>query len=89
MMNHEGGMGARTLSNELEAEQAQYVAEAGLQHALWQTALQGCGPYTNLTNQALGGGSYTTNLTSGLGSTTSYHHPGGSGQLDQQRQSGR
>ncbi len=72
MMNHEGSMGARTVSNALQAEQARYVAEAGLQHALWQTEQQGCGPYTNLTNQALGSDSYTTNLTSGLGSTTSF-----------------
>ncbi len=72
MMNHEGSMGARTVSNALQAEQARYVAEAGLQHGLWQTEQQGCGPYTNLTNQVLGSDSYTTNLTSGLGSNTSY-----------------
>ena len=74
-MNHGSGMGARTISNELQAAQAHYVAEAGLQHALWQTKQQGCGPYANLTNQALGSDSYTTNLTSGLGSTSSYSIP--------------
>lgn len=72
MMNHEAGMGARSISSELEAAQARYVAEAGLQHALWQTEQQGCGPYTDITSQAFANDSYTTSLTTDLGGTTSY-----------------
>ncbi|MCU7935398.1 MAG: DNRLRE domain-containing protein [Candidatus Thiodiazotropha sp. (ex Dulcina madagascariensis)] len=72
MMSHESNVNIKTLNNDLEAKQAEYVAQAGLNHALWQTGQQGCGPYTDLTSQPLAGNSYTTTLTTDLGSTTSY-----------------
>ncbi|MCU7870564.1 MAG: DNRLRE domain-containing protein [Candidatus Thiodiazotropha sp. (ex Lucinoma borealis)] len=72
MMNYEGALGVKSISSEHEAEQAHYVTEAGLQHALWQASEQGCGPYTDFTNQAFGNHSYTTTLTTDLGSITSY-----------------
>jgi hypothetical protein len=72
MMHHETIVNSKTLNNDLESKQAEYVAQAGLNHALWQTAQQGCGPYTDLTSQPLAGDSYTTTLTTDLGSTTSY-----------------
>ncbi|MCM8855464.1 MAG: DNRLRE domain-containing protein [Candidatus Thiodiazotropha sp.] len=72
MMNFEGAHGVKRISSELVTEKARYVTEAGLQHALWQTEKQGCGPYTDFTNQAIGNHSYTTTLTTDLGSITSY-----------------
>ena len=60
------------VNREIEASQADYVVQAGLQHGLRHAARQGCGPYTNLVNTALGGHQYTTSLTTDLGSTTAY-----------------
>ena len=45
---------------------------AGVNHARWQLAQQGCGPFTDLTGEPLGDHSYTTTLTTNLGSTTAY-----------------
>jgi type II secretory pathway pseudopilin PulG len=59
-------------AGELEAARAEYVAQAGLQHALRELAQQGCGPYTDLTNHPFGGDEYDTQLTHDLGATTAY-----------------
>jgi Tfp pilus assembly protein PilX len=72
LMNAESALESNTAGSELDAQQAQYVAEAGLSHALWLAQQQGCGPYSNLTDEPLGNDKYTTNLTTDLGSTTSY-----------------
>jgi hypothetical protein len=72
MMHHQSAVNIKTLNNDLEAKQAEYVTQAGLNHALWHTGQQGCGPYSDLTSQPLAGDSYTTTLTTDLGSTTSY-----------------
>ncbi len=69
---NQSAINVRATNGELEAARAEYVAQAGFQHALRQHAQQGCGPYTDLTNQPLGSHSYTTSLTTNLGSTTSY-----------------
>jgi hypothetical protein len=75
MMHHESTVNIKILNNNLEVKQAEYVAQAGLNHALWQTARQGCGPYTDLTSQPLAADSYTTTLTTDLGTTSSYSIP--------------
>ena len=72
LMNTESALESNTAATELDAQQAQYVAEAGMNHALWQMRQQGCGAYTNLTNVALGSDKYTTALVTDLGATTSY-----------------
>lgn len=72
LLNQEGGMGGRRVASELEVAQAEYLAQAGLEHARWQTAQQGCGPYTDLTDQPFANGGYSTNLVTSLGSTSSY-----------------
>ncbi|MCP4407748.1 MAG: DNRLRE domain-containing protein [Gammaproteobacteria bacterium] len=72
LMNHESAIHLKILSNDFEVTQAEYLTQAGLNHALWQATQQGCGPYTDITNQPLGSGSYTTTLTTNLGSTTNY-----------------
>ena len=68
----ESALESNTAGGEFDAQQAQYVAEAGLNHALWLTLQQGCGPYGNLIDEPLGKGKYSSNLTTDLGTTTSY-----------------
>jgi hypothetical protein len=72
LLNHDNSVNLKTLRNDMQVAEAEYVAQAGLQHALWQTQRQGCGPYTDITNQALSSDNYTTTLTTDLGSTSSY-----------------
>ncbi|MDH3221206.1 MAG: hypothetical protein OEO19_16880, partial [Gammaproteobacteria bacterium] len=45
LMTTESALESNTAASELDARQAQYVAAAGLNHALWLTQRQGCGPY--------------------------------------------
>jgi hypothetical protein len=72
LLNNESVLDTGITASKLEVKQAEAVAEAGLNHALWQTAQQGCGPYSDLINQTLGSHRYTTTLTTDLGSTSSY-----------------
>jgi len=72
MINYEGAIEANISGGELESDRVRYVAEAGLQHALWRTGRQGCGPYTDITAAPLHSHSYTTGLTTDLSSTTDY-----------------
>jgi hypothetical protein len=72
LLNNESALDTGITASNLEAKQAEHVAKAGLNHALWQAGQQGCGPYTNLTNEPLDTHSYTTTLTTGLGSTSSF-----------------
>ena len=70
LMNTESALESNTTGSELDAQQARYVVEAGLNHALWMNRQQGCGPYGNLTDEPLDNDKYTTVLTTDLGSTT-------------------
>jgi Tfp pilus assembly protein PilX len=72
LMNTESALESNTAGSELDAQQAQYVAEAGLNHALWLTQQHGCGPYSNLTDEPFANDKYTTALTTDLGSTTAF-----------------
>jgi len=72
LLNNESALDSGITESVAESAQTDYVAQAGLQHALQQIRQSGCGPYTDLTDEPLGDHSYTTVLTSGLGSTTSY-----------------
>ena len=72
MLNNESALDSGITSSQLEPKQADYVARAGLNHGLWQVRQQGCGPYTDLSNQPLNSHRYTTTLTTGLGSTIAY-----------------
>ncbi|MBT8437147.1 MAG: DNRLRE domain-containing protein, partial [Gammaproteobacteria bacterium] len=69
LMNTESALESNTAASELNAQQAQYVAEAGMNHALWLARQQGCGPYGNLTNEPLANDNYSSTLTTDLGST--------------------
>jgi Tfp pilus assembly protein PilX len=70
LMTTESALESNTAASELDAQQARYVAEAGLKHALWQIQQQGCGPYTDISNHPLGPDKYGSSLTTDLGSTS-------------------
>jgi len=72
LMNTESALESNTTASELDAQQARYVVEAGVNHAMWQLQQQGCGAYTDISNQAIANGSYSTVLTTDLATTTSY-----------------
>ena len=72
MMNTESAIETSTTGSEFDAQQARYVTEAGLNHALWQTAQQGCGAYSDLSNVSFGNDQYSSSLITDLGATTSY-----------------
>ncbi|MCP5093087.1 MAG: DNRLRE domain-containing protein, partial [Gammaproteobacteria bacterium] len=69
LITTESVLESNTAGSELDAQQAQYVAGAGLNHALWLNRQQGCGPYGDLTNEPLGNDKYSSSLTTDLGST--------------------
>jgi len=63
MMNMESALGTGASSSERESDEARYVAEAGLNHALWQVEQAGCGPYTDMAGQSFGDHSYDASIT--------------------------
>ncbi len=72
LIANESAVEVNATSSEFEAVRADYVAQAGLQHGLQLAAQQGCGPYTDLANVALGSDKYGTGLTTDLGSTSTF-----------------
>ena len=74
LMTRQSVIEGNTAKSEIDRDQARYVAEAGLKHALWQARQQGCGPYTDLTNQPFGEHRYSTTLSAATdqGSVSSY-----------------
>ena len=72
LMNTESALESNAAAGELDAQQARYVAEAGLNHALWMTQQQGCGPYTDLTDEPLSSDKYSSKLTTDLGGTAAF-----------------
>ncbi len=75
LMNNQAALDSGITVSSLEVKQAEHVALAGLNHALWQTAQQGCGPHSDLTDVALDRHRYTTRLATDLGSTSRYKLP--------------
>ena len=72
LISSESAIEVNMTAGELQAARADYVAQAGLQHALREHGQQGCGPYTDLTNVAFGNDEYDTRLTHDLGGTAAY-----------------
>lgn len=58
VLNREGPQGAARAGGALGAERARYVAEAGLQHALWQSQKAGCDGYPTASGAPFGADSY-------------------------------
>ncbi len=63
MMNMESALGTGASTSERESDQSRYVAEAGLQHALWQVEQAGCGPYSDIVGEVFGNNSYDAGIT--------------------------
>ena len=72
LVSRDSGMAISNTNSEIEAQQAEYVAQAGLQHGMKNTAQYGCGPFTDLSGIAFDNGQYSTTLTTDLGATTVY-----------------
>jgi hypothetical protein len=69
LTSRESAVEVRLGANEMTSTRAEFVSQAGLQHAMRNLAQQGCGPYADLTNVSLGSAQYSAVATTGLGST--------------------
>ena len=76
LINHESAISTNTAAGDLERDQARYVAEAGVQHALWQARQSNCSNYTGLTNETFGDHSYSVVVSPTNGSPISLQSTG-------------
>jgi hypothetical protein len=72
MINHENATNLKTLNNDFEAAQADYVVQAGMAHATWFVQRSGCAGDATMTAVPLGAHSYSATVTGGGGSNTAY-----------------
>jgi hypothetical protein len=72
LMNHENALNLKTLNNNFEAAQADYIAQAGMAHATWGVQNSGCVGDMTMTTVPLGQGSYSATVDAGGPTTTSY-----------------
>ncbi len=72
LISRQSAIEVELAAGELDTARAEYVAQAGLKHALRELAQQGCGPYTDLVNYPFGADEYDTLLSHDLGATTNY-----------------
>ena len=63
MLTHGSAIGARSSSSELEAARAEYVAQAGMQHALWRIHNNACMGNVTIPATTLGSDGYTATTT--------------------------
>ncbi len=63
LLAHDSANSANTASRELEAARADYVAQAGMQHALWQAQNSGCMGDVTIPATTLGTDSYTATIS--------------------------
>ena len=71
MLTHGSAINANTASSEMETARAEYVAQAGLQHALWRAANNTCMGELVIPETALGSDSYLASI-SGAAPGTAY-----------------
>jgi len=71
MLSHESAISANTANKELEAARAEYVAQAGMQHALWRARNNACMGDVTIPPTALGTDSYDATIT-GAAAGTAY-----------------
>ena len=72
LISRQSAIEVNLTAGELNTARAEYVAQAGLEHALRQHAQQRCGPYSDLTNYPFGSDEYDTKLSHDLGGTANY-----------------
>ena len=71
MLSHDSAISANTASADLEAAQVEYVARAGMQHALWQADNNACRGDMDVPDTALGADTYSATVT-GASAGTAY-----------------
>jgi hypothetical protein len=70
LLNHESALGTGTIGSHEEAKQADYVARAGLQHAIWGAQNSACAGDLTLASIPFGVDSYQATVTSAASTTT-------------------
>lgn len=68
LLNREGSMGINMARSEAQTQQARYVAEAGISHALWVTNNSNCTGYPSPLSDTFGLHNYKANVTPTTGS---------------------
>lgn len=76
LLSQSGAMHVRTAAADLGRDEARYVAEAGMRHALWLASRSDCSAYAGLVDEPFGRGAYTTTLTPDSGSPVSVRSTG-------------
>ncbi|MGI9232620.1 MAG: DNRLRE domain-containing protein, partial [Woeseiaceae bacterium] len=76
MASHQSAISTNMAAADLEADEARYVAEAGVKHALWHVRQANCADYSNLTNEPFGDHSYSVTVTPTGGSPISLQSTG-------------
>lgn len=76
MISRQGAINTDATAAEQHTTQARYIAEAGLNHAVWQANASSCTGYADLTAVPLGDHSYTTTITPNSGSPVSINAVG-------------
>ncbi|MDJ0911354.1 MAG: DNRLRE domain-containing protein [Woeseiaceae bacterium] len=72
LLNQGSAISANTAGSELESSRADYVAEAGMQHALWRVSNNACLGDLTIAETSLGPDRYTATVT-GAASGTSFN----------------
>lgn len=68
LLSRENASGLSAGASEADNARALYIAEAGIQHAIWQARASDCGTYSDLTNQPFGNHSYSVSVSPTEGS---------------------
>jgi hypothetical protein len=63
LIGRQGALGANRAAGIAEGDQVRYVAEAGLQHAIWQVQASNCGGFNDLPATPFGLHSYSATVT--------------------------
>lgn len=72
MISHESALETNISGGELEAAQAVYLAQAGVEHATWLAHNSGCAGDLTLSPTGMGAHSYQARVESAATNTTSY-----------------
>jgi len=69
LLSHDSAISANTSSKELESSRAEYVAAAGMQHALWRAQNNACIGDVTIPDTALGADTYNASMTGAAAGT--------------------
>ena len=63
LLSHDSAISANTSNRELEAARAEFVAQAGMQHAVWRAQNNACMGDVTIPDTALGADTYNASIT--------------------------